>query len=598
MKHTIFFIRAISSYAGGVLYLNLIGMVLISLAEGIGILLLIPLLNVIGVLDISSDSYLLSKISQYTQSFSEILSVPLILGLYILLMIGQSYLQRNQTLLQVKIQQGFAYYLRLKTYSGLMKSDYSLFLKKRKSDLSNFLTSEIARVNAGVGLLLQFLASFIFTVIQIGFAFWLSFELTLLVLISGLALIFIARNFMKRAKTIGNQAIDLSESYLAAITDDFNGIKDIKSNTLEETHLNWFDSLCSRMEQNQIEFFKMKTASQTLFKSSSAILIAFFIYTSVELFDTSSGELILVIIIFSRLWPRFMSFQSNLEQLYSFSPSFKRLMDLQQESEMAKEIKEDTTLNNKVLSIQQGLECRNIYFRYRSQELNYALKDVSISIPNNQMTAIVGRSGAGKSTLIDVLMGLISPERGMVCIDGVPLTSNNIISLRRSVSYVSQDPFLFNASIRENLLLIKPNARESELWEALEFSSAAEFVRKLSQGLDTVIGDRGIRLSGGERQRLVLARAILKKPSILILDEATSSLDTENERRIQEALERIKGKMTIIVIAHRLSTIQNADQVIVLDRGKVVQQGEFHSLAKEKRGVFSQLLGSQTRVSL
>jgi len=341
---------------------------------------------------------------------------------------------------------------------------------------------------------------------------------------------------------------------------------------------------------------KLKTASQTLFKVSAAVLIAGFIYVSVEIVKTQPGELLLIILIFSRLWPRFTSFQSTLEQLYSLAPAFKRLLDLQQECEASKEIVDQSDRNYKPLIIQKGLECRNLYFRYHSHELSYALKDVTVNIPFKQMTAIVGRSGAGKSTLIDLLMGLITPEKGEVLIDGIPLSSDNLLSLRQSISYVSQDPFLFNTSIRENLLLITPDATDTEIWEALEFSSAAEFVRGLPKGLDTVIGDRGIRLSGGERQRLVLARAILKKPSILILDEATSSLDTENERKIQEALDRIKGKMTVIVIAHRLSTIQNADQVIVLDQGKVVQQGDFYLLAKEKTGVFNHLLGQQALV--
>ncbi|MBL1703891.1 ATP-binding cassette domain-containing protein, partial [Klebsiella pneumoniae] len=171
-----------------------------------------------------------------------------------------------------------------------------------------------------------------------------------------------------------------------------------------------------------------------------------------------------------------------------------------------------------------------------------------------------------------------------------------LLALRKSISYVQQDPFLFNASIRENLLMIEPNASEEQIWDALDFAAAAEFVRTLPNGLDTFIGDRGVRLSGGERQRLVLARAILRKPSILVLDEATSALDTENEALIQSALEKLKGQMTIIVIAHRLSTIRNADQVIVLDKGEVVQQGEFNQLARERKGVFRNLLGKQVEV--
>jgi len=209
------------------------------------------------------------------------------------------------------------------------------------------------------------------------------------------------------------------------------------------------------------------------------------------------------------------------------------------------------------------------------------------------MTAVVGRSGAGKSTLIDLFMGLNQPECGEVLVDGMSLTKDNLISLRKVVSYVPQDPFLFNTTVRENLMLVNPNATEEELWEALYFSSAAEFVKKLPDGLDSVIGDRGIKLSGGERQRIVIARAILRKPSILVLDEATSALDSENEAKIQQAIENLKGKMTIIVIAHRLSTIQKADQVVVLDEGKIIQKGGFVQLAEEKKSVFSNLVKNQ-----
>lgn len=156
---------------------------------------------------------------------------------------------------------------------------------------------------------------------------------------------------------------------------------------------------------------------------------------------------------------------------------------------------------------------------------------------------------------------------------------------------------MFHTSIRDNLLLVKRDATEEELWEALRFASA-DFVADLPQGLDTIIGDRGVRLSGGERQRIVLARAILRKPAILILDEATSALDGENELTIQEALKALQGRMTIVVIAHRLSTIQGADQVIVLEGGKVMQQGAYEGLSTDAEGAFGQLLSYQTRASL
>jgi ATP-binding cassette subfamily C protein len=216
------------------------------------------------------------------------------------------------------------------------------------------------------------------------------------------------------------------------------------------------------------------------------------------------------------------------------------------------------------------------------------------------MTAIVGKSGAGKSTLIDMLIGMVKPEIGEVRVDGrllngaeVKFGSGNRFAFRQTISYVSQEPFLFHATLRENLLVAAPDATEAHMWEALQFAASEDFVRRLPQGLDTELGDRGIRLSGGERQRIVLARAILRKPSVLILDEATSALDSENEAHIQAALEKLKGSMTIIVIAHRLSTIRHADQVLVMEQGRLIRQGGYQQLAAESDGVFGKLLSYQ-----
>ena len=513
-------------------------------------------------------------------------------------MIGHALFQRNQMILNGKIQQGFIRHLRDETYKALIQANWGFFLKKRKSDIINSMTTELSRVAGGTYMFLQFITSLVFTFIQISLAFWLSAQMTIAVLLFGLALIFFSRTFIQKSNTIGNQTVELSKAYLAGITDHFNGIKDIKSNSLEKTHLNWIRSLSVKMEQNVMELIKLKTTSQFIYKVVSAFLIAGFVFFSIKMFQAQSAQLMLIIVIFARLWPRVSGIQSNLEQLGSLIPSFKALIDLQNECLKAKEINEESYKNVEPILIKDGLECQNVYFRYNQNQSTYALENINIQIPANHMTAIVGPSGAGKSTLIDLLMGLNQPEKGEVLIDGIPLTNDNLLSLRRSISYVPQDPFLFNATVRDNLLMIEPNATEEQIWEALEFSSAAEFVRKLPQGLDTLIGDRGIRLSGGERQRIVLARAILRKPSILVLDEATSALDTENERKIQEAIEQLKGKMTIIVIAHRLSTIRNADQVIVLDKGRIIQRGEFNQLAKEKKGMFSHLLGKQTEVSL
>ncbi len=569
-------------------------MMLISISEGIGIFLLIPLIRLSGIINIPiEEDSPISDIYHIFKGIPENISLFIILTIYVLLMIGHALFQRNQMILNGKIQQEYMRYLRDELYKALIQANWKFFLQKRKSDLINSMTTELSRVAGGTFLCLQFISSLVFTFIQIGIAFWLSFEMTIAVLIFGLALIIFSRTFISKSKTIGNKSVELSKQYLAGITDHFNGIKEIKSNSLEQNHFNWVHTIGIEIEQNVMELVKVNTTSKFISKVVSSFLIAGFVFISIKMFQAQSAELMLILVIFSRLWPRVSSIQSNLEQLGTLIPSFKNILDLQNECKTEKEINDEYYRNVTPIFIEEGLEFKNVSFRYDQNQFSYALEKINLNITVNHMTAIVGPSGAGKSTLIDIIMGLNQPEKGELLVDGIPLTNGNLLSLRRSISYVPQDPFLFNATIRENLLMIEPNACDEKLWESLEFSSAADFVRNLPHGLDTLIGDRGVRLSGGERQRLVLARAILRKPSVLILDEATSALDSENESKIQTALEKLKGKMTIIVIAHRLSTIKNADQVIVLDNGKIIQKGDFLELALNKKGLFNNLLEKQ-----
>ncbi|HAQ07816.1 MAG TPA: ABC transporter ATP-binding protein [Bacillus bacterium] len=593
MDSILYFVKKLHAFSGKILYINLVGMIAVSLLEGIGILFLIPMISMSGIVNLDTQGTPLASIFKLLNNIPDTLGLPMILGVYVILVIGQNVLQRQITIRNTKIQHGFFRHLRIETYDALLHANWEFFIKKRKSDIINSLTTEIATASAGTHSFLQFIAALIFTIIQIGIAFWLSANITIFVLISGLALLFFSRSFLKRSMALGSRNYVSGKRYLAGITDQINGIKDIKSNSLEDTRMLWFRKVTKNMEIEQIEYAQLNTKSQLYYKSASAILIAIFLFAAVKLFNAQPAQLMLVIVIFSRLWPRVAGIQGSMEQMAMRIPSYKAVIALQKECENAKEFAGLDNGSVKPLEIHEGIECHNVSFRYHKDKADYALDTINLTIPINEMTAVVGRSGAGKSTLIDLLMGLNKPELGDVLIDGRPLSNDNLIAYRRAISYVPQEPFLFNESIRENLLLVHPDATEAELWNALEFSSAAEFVRKASDGLDTLIGDRGIRLSGGERQRLVLARAILRNPSILVLDEATSALDTENEAKIQEALERLKGKMTIIVIAHRLSTIRNADQVIVLEEGRIIQKGRFGQLAMEKRSVFGKLLKNQ-----
>ncbi len=236
------------------------------------------------------------------------------------------------------------------------------------------------------------------------------------------------------------------------------------------------------------------------------------------------------------------------------------------------------------------ISIKNISFKYEDQ---YVLKDFSLDIPKGKTVALVGQSGSGKSTIANLLTRFYDVNHGSIEIDGIDIKNISKRSLRGLMGIVSQDSILFNDSVANNLKLGKPSASEAELLEASEISNSYEFIKDLPEGFETNIGDSGNKLSGGQKQRLSIARAVLKNPPIMILDEATSALDTESERLVQDALEKMMKNRTSIVIAHRLSTIQSADKIVVLSKGKIVEQGKHQELLALK-GVYYSLVEMQS----
>jgi subfamily B ATP-binding cassette protein MsbA len=230
--------------------------------------------------------------------------------------------------------------------------------------------------------------------------------------------------------------------------------------------------------------------------------------------------------------------------------------------------------------LKQAIEFVSVDFGYDPAEL--VLHNISLTIERGKMTALVGSSGAGKSTLADLIPRFYDPTQGKILIDGVDLREFEINSLRRKLAVVSQDTFIFNTSIRNNIAYALEEVDEVAIREAAQLANALEFIEEMPEGFETQLGDRGVRLSGGQRQRIAIARALLRDPDILILDEATSALDSVSERLIQESLEKLSVGRTVIAIAHRLSTIVRADKVVVLEQGRIVEQGGYQELLEQQ----------------
>ena len=243
-------------------------------------------------------------------------------------------------------------------------------------------------------------------------------------------------------------------------------------------------------------------------------------------------------------------------------------------------------------TIHQGIELRQVSLRY-APELDPALTGINLTLTKGQTVALVGSSGAGKSSIADLLAGLYDPTEGEILVDGTNLTAFDLASWQQRLGVVSQDTFLFNATIADNIAFGTPDATRQAIETAAAQAQAARFIEALPEGLDTLVGERGYRLSGGQRQRLSLARAILRDPELLILDEATSALDSESERLVQEAIDRFERKHTVLVIAHRLSTIVNADLICVMEKGAIIERGKHNELVS-KAGRYAHLWKQQS----
>ena len=235
--------------------------------------------------------------------------------------------------------------------------------------------------------------------------------------------------------------------------------------------------------------------------------------------------------------------------------------------------------------LRRSIDIIGVDFGYDANEL--VLHDITLSIKQGETTALVGSSGAGKTTLTDLIPRFYDPTQGQLLVDGVALKDLRINSFRQQMAIVSQDTYVFHDTVRANIAYGVEGATDSEIVEAARQANALEFILGLPEQFDSILGDRGVRLSGGQRQRIAIARALLRNPQILILDEATSALDSVTEKLIQESLERLSQGRTVIAIAHRLSTIAGAEKVVVLDKGRVVEQGSYQELLEQQGALWN-----------
>jgi ATP-binding cassette subfamily C protein len=556
----------------------LVLMLILTLTEGASLLLLAPLLELIGVVEESplprAGGWLVDGLARV--NLSPTLGTVLILFVIFAALRAAARLIQSRLVATVREELIATYRRRL--YRAMTGAEWRFLVTRTPSEFAITLTSEIGRIGSVVTMLTDMAVSVLVSVVYLGLAVRLSAATAALVVGCALVLGWTARSAFNRATAIGTRGAQARGRLHAAIAEHIASLKTARVAGTLERHTDEFAGLVASSSDVGREASSGESDLQQHLELGSVVLLAVIVYVSSAVINVSPAVLLVLMFVFARLMPRLVNIYRLWQTLLMSLPVIAGVQQIEAACLAAQEPVADRALET---TLSHEIVFEDVTFAYLNRESVPALRGLNLTIEAGRTTAIVGASGSGKTTVADLLTGLLSPASGRIVVDGRPLTAASLASWRRDMSYVPQDTFLFNDTVRVNLEWGAPGHPEAALWEALERASAARFVRELPRGLDTVIGERGVRLSGGERQRIAIARALLRHPKLLILDEATSSLDRDNERRIQRAIDALQHRMTIVVITHRLATIRHADVIHVMEDGRIVRSGTWDTLVRD-----------------
>jgi ATP-binding cassette subfamily B protein len=464
------------------------------------------------------------------------------------------------------------------TLERFFNTKWSFFSEESHGKLLNTMNKELVNVGETIGHITMQFAQIFQLIIYLSIPLWLnaSMTITALVMVMVFGMFFLRLN--KLSYKLGKKNTNFSNIALGVLSEVLQTARIIlgfgKQKEAKFRYMKAFD-----------DYMKVTIKTQVLLNVLPNFFMPLGILATVVAFGISLhqgnhiSELTAVLWSLLSIMPVLSSLLTNQASINNFIPSYDQLLHLRKKADEHKEFEGNIAF----IELAKGIRFSNVYFSYTGRK--NTISNLDLYIKKGQMTALVGESGSGKSTIADLVLGLQSPSKGLVLIDEIPLSEYKQQSYRKRIGYVPQDPILFHSSIRDNLLWSSRLSSEDELWKALDVANALIFVKQLPEGIDTIVGDRGTRLSGGQRQRIALARALLRKPDLLILDEATSALDNESERLIQESIDSLTENITILIVAHRLSTIKNADQVYVMQNGKIIENGSYNDLHNNTKSV-------------
>ena len=606
--------RALFTYAPRRTVLALLLLLTAGVTEAFGLLMIIPLLHVAGfAAPAGQRSSIVEAMERAADATGVEWTLPVVLAVFLVLSAVRVAVAWRREVLLVEMRLGFTDRIRKNLYAALARAKWEFLHRRRQSDMQHLLTREVNRIGQGAFLILQLTVTAVLALVKLALAALISASVTAVTLVAGAGLLALTRLLVRRSRALGEELTAANRAFYGSMTDFLGGLKLVKGYNTEERHVGHLTETVATMRKHELAFTRIHSAAQAGLQMGAAAILATLVWFALSTVPLSLPELLLMALIITRVLPGLFRLQRNAQQLAHTLPAYAHAQAMQRELEEAAETPADG--GRPRMELRSALTVRGVSFVYEAgaeagigrrmvtgsgsdsgadagagaatepgdgaKTAEPALENVTLDVPAGKMTVITGPSGAGKSTLADLLIGLLEPGRGEVRVDGVPLTGPNPRRWRHSISFVPQDPWLFHDTIRANLQWVRPEATEAEMWQALRLAAADGFVAALPEGLDTVTGDRGGRLSGGERQRISLARALMRRPALLVIDEATSQLDAENERQALATLKSLRGRTTVVAIAHRPAVLEAADGIVLLKSGRVAATGTWRELAAE-----------------
>ena len=489
-----------------------------------------------------------------------------------------------------RVVQGAATRMRARGFAALVEGDLAFVVGQGFGNLVSTLTLQAQRGSQAVGQFLAQVTTGLIIAVYVGVLVILDWRLALIAVVAMALMSFLVRGVIRRSRALGAETTRRNNETYSVVGERITAIRLIKMLGQEKAETRKVTRVVKQLADAQVRIAIFSGVIEVTLDPLNMLMLFGIIFVGVQFFNDSLATLGVFLVLLQQLNQLAKNFNNGWQTLASLIDS---LISVHQVISKATASLHIVGGDTPFEGVHDSISFENVSFAYGDEKEHLVLKGVDLVIPSRSQTAIVGRSGGGKSTLVDLIPRLRDATSGEILFDGKRIQEFELRSLRRSIGFMTQDALLFDDTIYTNLVYgLDREPTPEQVDAALKASYCATFIAELPSGLETRVGDRGVRLSGGQRQRLALARVFLQDPDILILDEPTSALDSESEEFIQKALESMRHRKTLIVIAHRLSTVSHSDQIVVLDHGVIVERGA-HDELLDAEGAYHRLFDLQ-----